>query len=96
MDKMVLIFIKDVHDGKVFKGKYSDLAIVLARVKESTLKNYGTFNEQYVGFGNLYLNSEEVNGLVATGYLDKTQISNLGEIVDSTTSDVEQLQNTNI
>ena len=80
-------FIKDVHDGKVFKGKYSDLAIVLARVKESTLKNYGTFNEQYVGFGNLYLNSEEVNGLVATGYLNSTQTSNLGEIVDSTTSD---------
>ena len=80
-------FIKDVHDGKVFKGKYSDLAIVLARVKESTLKNYGTFNEQYVGFGNLYLNSEEVNGLVATGYLNSTQTSNLGEIVDSTTSE---------
>ena len=80
-------FIKDVHDGKVFKGKYSDLAIVLARVKESTLKNYGTFNEQYVGFGNLYLNSEEVNGLIATGYLNSTQTSNLGEIVDSTTSE---------
>tara|TARA_R100001509_G_scaffold158637_1_gene124079 strand:- start:939 stop:2573 length:1635 start_codon:yes stop_codon:yes gene_type:complete len=80
-------FIKDVHDGKVFKGKYSDLGIVLARVKESTLKNYGTFNEQYVGFGNLYLNSEEVNGLLATGYLNSTQTSNLGEIVDSTTSE---------
>ena len=59
----------------------------MRRVKESTLKNYGTFNEQYVGFGNLYLNSEEVNGLVATGYLNSTQTSNLGEIVDSTTSD---------
>ena len=80
-------FIKDVHDGKVFKGKYSDLGIVLARVKESTLKNYGTFNEQYVGFGNLYLNSEEVNGLLATGYLNSTQTSNLGEIVDSITSE---------
>jgi len=80
-------FIKDVHAGKVFKGKYSDLGIVLARVKESTLKNYGTFNEQYVGFGNLYLNSEEVNGLLATGYLNSTQTSNLGEIVDSTTSE---------
>ena len=80
-------FIKDVHDGKVFNGKYSDLDIVLAKVKTSTLNNYGTFNEGYVGFGNLYLNSEEVNGLVATGYLNKTQISNLGEIVDSTTSE---------
>ena len=30
-------------------------------------------------------------------YLDKTQISNLGDIVESTTSDSgEQLQNTNI
>ena len=80
-------FIKDVHDGKVFKGKYKDLGIVLAKVKTSTLDNYGTFNEQYQGFGNLYLTSAEVNGLVATGYLNKTQISNLGDIVESTTSD---------
>tara|TARA_B100000085_G_scaffold281473_1_gene308173 strand:+ start:3220 stop:4848 length:1629 start_codon:yes stop_codon:yes gene_type:complete len=80
-------FIKDVHDGKVFKGKYKDLGIVLAKVKTSTLQNYGTFNEQYQGFGNLYLDAAEVNGLVATGYLNKTQISNLGEIVDSTTSE---------
>ena len=89
-------FIKDVHDGKVFKGKYKDLGIVLAKVKTSTLQNYGTFNEQYQGFGNLYLDAAEVNGLVATGYLNKTQISNLGEIVDSTTSECGQLQNTNI
>ena len=26
-------FIKDVHDGKVFKGKYKDLGIVLAKSK---------------------------------------------------------------
>ena len=80
-------FIKDVHNGKVFKGKYKDLGIVLAKVKTSTLQNYGTFNEQYQGFGNLYLDAAEVNGLVATGYLNKTQISNLGEIVESTTSE---------
>ena len=80
-------FIKDVHDGKVFKGKYKDLGIVLAKVKTSTLDNYGTFNEQYQGFGNLYLTAAEVNGLVATGYLNKTQISNLGDIVESITSD---------
>tara|TARA_B100001057_G_scaffold206033_2_gene206715 strand:- start:1291 stop:2919 length:1629 start_codon:yes stop_codon:yes gene_type:complete len=80
-------FIKDVHDGKVFKGKYKDLGIVLAKVKSSTLQNYGTFNEQYQGFGNLYLDAAEVNGLVATDYLNKTQISNLGEIVESTTSE---------
>ena len=80
-------FIKDVHDGKVFKGKYKDLGIVLQKVKTSTLDNYGTFNEQYQGFGNLYLTAKEVNGLVTTGYLNKTQISNLGDIVESTTSD---------
>ena len=90
-------FIKDVHDGKVFKGKYKDLGIVLAKVKTSTLKNYGTFNEQYQGFGNLYLDVREVNGLVKGGYLNKTQISNLGDIVESTTSECkEQLQITNI
>ena len=80
-------FIKDVHDGKVFKGKYSDLGIVLAKVKTSTLSNYGTFNEQYQGFGNLYLTASEVNDLVDAGYLDSTQTSNLGEIVESSTSE---------
>ena len=80
-------FIKDVHDGKVFKGKYSDLGIVLAKVKTSTLSNYGTFNEQYQGFGNLYLTASEVNDLVDAGYLDSTQTSNLGEIVESFTSE---------
>jgi hypothetical protein len=80
-------FVKDVHDGKVFTGKYSDLGIVLAKVKASTLSNYGTFNEEYVGFGNLYMTADEVNQLNNDGYLNNTQISNLGDIVESSTSD---------
>ena len=80
-------FVKDVHDGKVFTGKYSDLGIVLAKVKASTLSNYGTFNEEYVGFGNLYMTADEVNQLNKDGYLDTTQISNLGDIVESSTSE---------
>ncbi len=73
-------FIKDVHDGKVFVDKYSDLDIVLARVKDITTDNYGTFNEEYQGFKNLYLKADEVKQLVEDGYLNKRQVSNLGDI----------------
>jgi len=73
-------FIKDVHDGKVFVDKYSDYDIVLARVKDITTDNYGTFNEEYQGFKNLYLQADDVKQLVKDGYLNKRQVSNLGDI----------------
>ena len=75
-------FIKEVHEGKIFNGKYSDLGIALAKVKEDTLGNYGTFNAEYVGFGNLYLSAEQVQELKDGGYLNSTQLSNIGEIED--------------
>ena len=75
-------FIKEVHEGKIFNGKYSDLGIALAKVKEDTLANYGTFNAEYVGFGNLYLSAEQVQELKDDGYLNSTQLSNIGEIED--------------
>ena len=53
-------FIKDVHNGKVFNGKYSDLAIWISKVNTRTLENYGTFNEEYIGHKNLYLKAEQV------------------------------------
>ena len=72
--------------------------IVLTRVKESTLKNYGTFNEQYVGFGNLYLNSEEVNGLVGQSIIILTVLKHLilVRLLIQQPQSREQLQNTNI
>ena len=75
-------FIKDVFDGKVFIGKYSNNDIVLAKVKNSTLDNYGTVNDEYIGFGNLYLTAEQVNDCISKGWLNSTQITNLGDIVD--------------
>ena len=75
-------FIKEVKEGKIFNGKYSDLGIALARVKEDTLGNYGTFNAEYVGFGNLYLTAEQVEELKNDGYLDSTQLSNIDDILD--------------
>jgi len=75
-------FIKEVHEGKIFVGKYSDYGIVLAKVKEDTLGNYGTFNAEYVGFGNLYLSGEQVRELRDNGYLDNTQLANVGNIED--------------
>jgi hypothetical protein len=76
-------FVKEVHDGKIFNGKYSNYSIVLAKVKEDTLENYGTFNSEYVGFSNLYLSAEEVNELKDGGYLNQTQLSNIDEIDSS-------------
>ena len=64
----------------VFVDKYSDYDIVLARVKDITTDNYGTFNEEYQGFKNLYLQADDVKQLVEDGYLNKRQISNLGDI----------------
>jgi hypothetical protein len=75
-------FIKDVHEGKIFIGKYSNLGIVIAKVKEDTLGNYGTFNAEYVGFGNLYLSADQVRELKEGGYLDSTQLSNIKKIED--------------
>ena len=75
-------FIKEVHEGKIFNGKYSNLGIALAKVKEDTLGNYGTFNAEYVGFGNLYLSADQVRELKEDGYLNSTQLSNIGEIED--------------
>lgn len=75
-------FIKDVHDNKIFVGNHSNLGIVLAKVKEDTLGNYGTFNAEYVGFGNLYLSGEQVRELRDNGYLDSIQLSNVGDIED--------------
>jgi hypothetical protein len=75
-------FIKEVHDGDIFTGKHSNLGIVLAKVKEDTLGNYGTFNAEYVGFGNLYLSGEQVRELRDNGYLDNTQLANVGDIED--------------
>lgn len=76
-------FIKDVYEGKIFNGQWSNNDIVLARVKEDTLGNYGTFNAEYVGFGNLYLSAEQVQELKDGGFLNSTQLSNIKEIVDT-------------
>ncbi len=75
-------FIKDAYDGKIFNGEWSNLDIVLARVKEDTLGNYGTFNSEYIGFGNLYLSGEQVRELRDGGYLNQTQLANVGDVPD--------------
>lgn len=85
-------FIKDVHNGKVFIGKYSDLGIWISKVNTRTLENYGTFNQEYIGSKNLYLNSEQVQKLKDDGYLSDTQLSNIDEIADSWTSEAGTTQ----
>jgi len=86
-------FIKDVHNGKVFNGKYSDIAIWISKVNTRTLENYGTFNEEYIGHKNLYLKAEQVQELKDGGYLSDTQLSNINRIEDSWTSEAGTTQN---
>ncbi len=79
-------FIKNVHDGKVCIGKYKDVGFVLARVKESTVGNYGTMNEEYKGHGNVYLTAEDVQECKDNGWLTDTMLSNIEEIISEETS----------
>jgi hypothetical protein len=78
-------FIQKVHEGKVFAGKWENINIVIAKVKEDTIDNYGTINEQYIGFGNLYLTAEQLQQCVDNGWLTPTQLSNVKKIEDHAT-----------
>lgn len=78
-------FIQKVSEGKVFTGKWSDNDIVIAKVKEDTLDNYGTINDEYIGFGNLYLTAEQLRECVDKGFLTPTQMSNVKSIDDDYT-----------
>ena len=66
-------FVKEVSEGKIFNGKWEDYGIFLTLAQESTFDNYGTFNDEYVGYGNIYLTLEEVDKLEEEGYLENWQ-----------------------
>jgi hypothetical protein len=85
-------FIKDVHAGKVFVGKWSGYGIWISKVNTRTIENYGTFNQEYIGHGNLYLTAEQVQQLKDEGYLNSTQLSNINRIESSHTSDTGNVQ----
>ena len=86
-------FIKDVHNGNVFVGKYSNLDIWISKVNTRTLDNYGTFNKEFIGHGNLYLTAEQVQELKDEGYLNDIQLSNINRIEESWTSEAGTTQN---
>jgi hypothetical protein len=86
-------FIKDVHNEKIFNGKYSNLAIWISKVNTRTLENYGTFNQEYIGTKNLYLKAEQVQQLKDDGFLSYTQLSNIDRIEPSWTSEAGTTQN---
>tara|TARA_Y100000593_G_scaffold47382_1_gene89822 strand:- start:1351 stop:2991 length:1641 start_codon:yes stop_codon:yes gene_type:complete len=75
-------FIKKVKDENLLSDKWKDIGIWIARVKDLNLNNYGTTNEAYKGFGNLYMSADEVNELKDEGYLSDTMLSNIDEITD--------------
>ena len=77
-------FIKDAHAGKVFTGKWEEYDILLHKTKHDNLKRYGTPDEDERTYGNIfYLESQEIKELLQDGYLNNTQISNLGDIPDT-------------
>ena len=78
-------FVKKVKDENLFSDKWKDIRIWIARVKDLNLDNYGTTNEEYKGFGNLYMSADEVKELKDNGYLTDEMLSNIDEIVDSET-----------
>ena len=81
-------FIKKIKDENILSGKWGNIRIWIARVKDLNTANYGTTNEAYKGFGNLYMSADEVLELQRGGYLDDTMTSNLKEIIDSETSEL--------
>jgi hypothetical protein len=85
-------FVKDVHDDKVFTGKYSNIGIWISKVNVRTLENYGTFNKEYIGSKNLYLTADQVQKLKDDGYLNDTQLSNISVIEESHTSEAGTTQ----
>lgn len=85
-------FIKEVHSGKIFIGEWSNHDIWISKVNTRTLDNYGTFNQEYIGHGNLYLTAEQVQELKDGGYLTRTQLSNINRIESSHTSDTGNVQ----
>ena len=60
-------FIKQAFEGKIFIGEYSNIDIVMSKVKAHTLQNYGTINSNYADYENLYLTADEVNHCVDMG-----------------------------
>ena len=80
-------FIKDVHDGKVFNGKYSNIDIWISKVKTRTIDNYDNLNQDDIGVNNLYLKADQVQKLKDDGYLNNTQLSKIDVIESSHTSD---------
>jgi hypothetical protein len=85
-------FIKDIHNGNVFVGEWSNYDIWISKVNTRTIENYGTFNQEYIGHGNLYLTSEQVQQLKDDGYLTTSQLSNINRIEPSHTSDTGNVQ----
>lgn len=79
-------FVKDVYDGKIFKGKWENYDIVLHRTTEASIRKYGPLNQNKQTYGTiLFLTGKQVRRLVKEGFLNKRQISNIGDIPNSKT-----------
>ena len=79
-------FVKDVYDGKIFTGKWENYDIVLHRTTEASIRKYGPLNETKQTYGTiLFLTGKQVRRLVKEGFLNKRQISNIGDIPNSKT-----------
>jgi len=74
-------FVKDVHDGRIFTGKWKNYDIVLSKTTKSAIKKYGKLNDEGTAYGNLFfLTPEQVRQLRDNGYLNSTQLINVGNV----------------
>jgi hypothetical protein len=69
--------IKKIKDDNILSGKWNDIGIWIAKVKESNIDNYGTINSAFIGHGNLYLSAQEIIKLKEDGYLTDVMLTNI-------------------
>lgn len=79
-------FIKDVYEGSIFNGKWSDCDMILSQTTTENIKKYGTLNQEESRYGSIFfLTASEVKILIDDGYLQDRHVINLGDIDDSYT-----------
>ena len=79
-------FLRDVSMGKIFEGEYKNLSIWIAKMKQDTVDNYGTVNDEYLNHTNLYLTANQVQSLKDEGILLDEHLVNVDTIEDSITN----------
>lgn len=79
-------FLRDAADDKIFIGEYKNISFWIAKMKQDTIENYGTVNDEYLNHTNLYLSADHVQQLKDEGVLKDEHLVNVDSIQDSITN----------